>query len=131
MQFYLTPPTSGRVLTVTEAQQLGILDYFAELFEEKDIADWLTFNITLSCRVSSSLQNGNPRGKSLQPSTSLTWAISELNPEQQNELEYRLLSWLTGSPQSNSEVDKEEVVNGESRVCFKHLHRSEKHIKHL
>lgn len=116
---------------MTEIQQLGILDYFTELFEEKDIADWLAFNVTLSSRVSSSLQNGSPRGKSLQPSTSLTWAISELNPEQQNELEYRLLSWMTGSPQNNSEVDKEAVVNGENRICLKHLHRSEKQIKHL
>ena len=113
-QFYLTPPTSGRVLTVAEAQQLGILDYFSDLLEEKDITDWLTFNVTLSSQVSSTLQNVIPRRKSLLASTPLTRSTSELSPAQQNELEYRLLSWLTGSPQSTSEVDKEAVVGGES-----------------
>lgn len=113
-QFYLTPPTSGRVLTVAEVQQLGILDYFSDLLEDKDITDWLTFNVTLTSQVSSTLQNGSPRGKSLLASTPLTQSPSELSPAQQNELEYRLLSWLIGSPQSVSEVDKEAIVGGES-----------------
>ena len=113
-QFYLTPPTSGRVLTVAEVQQLGILDYFSDLLEDKDITDWLTFNVTLTSQVSSTLQNVSPRRKSLLASTPLTRSLSELSPAQQNELEYRLLSWLTGSPQIASEVDKEAVVGGES-----------------
>ena len=95
---------------MAEAQQLGILDYFSDLLEEKDITDWLTFNVTLSSQVSSTLQNVSPRRKSLLASTPLTRSTSELSPAQQNELEYRLLSWLTGSPQSASEVDKEAVV---------------------
>ena len=113
-QFYLTPPTSGRVLTVAEVQQLGILDYFSDLLEDKDITDWLTFNVTLTSQVSSTLQNVSPRRKSQLASTPLTRSLSELSPAQQNELEYRLLSWLTGSPQIASEVDKEAVVGGES-----------------
>ena len=115
---------------MTEVQQLGILDYFTDLLEEEDIADQLTFNVTLSSHISSILQNGRSRGKSLQTSTSLTGFISELSPSEQNEMEYHLLTWLTGSPQSNSEADTEAVVNGEAcTFCTLYTHGKFEKIK--